>query len=60
MYKVELITRTSTYFNDYSIEMTIRPVALIIAKIVPIHKPGGQSDPSNDRPISLIIYIAKI
>ena len=57
--KTEISKPLAIIFNE-SILLGIFPDKLKYAKVIPIHKKGSQTDPSNYRPISLLSVFSKI
>jgi exonuclease III len=53
------ITDTLTYIYNICLEKGYFPNALKKAKIIPIHKSGNTSDPTNYRPISILSVLSK-
>lgn len=56
----DLIAEPLAYIFNQSMESGAFPTAWKIAVVVPIHKSGSRSDPSNYRPISLLGSISKL
>ena len=54
-----VITDTLTYIFNLCLEKNYFPNAFKKAKVIPIHKSGDSSDPSNYRPISIISILSK-
>ena len=54
-----VITDTLTYLYNLCIDKNCFPLKFKEAKIIPIHKSGDVSEPSNYRPISILSAIAK-
>ena len=55
-----VLTPYLSYLLDYAFNNGILPDNCKIAKIIPIHKNGDQSNPSNYRPISILTCFSKI
>ena len=54
-----IISETLTYLYNLCIDKRQFPILLKQAKIIPIHKSGDKSDPSNYRPISILSVLSK-
>ena len=54
-----IISDTLTYIYNLCIDKSYFPLKLKNAKVIPIHKGGEYSDPSNYRPISIISLLSK-
>ena len=54
-----VITDTLTYIYNLCLDKKYFPSKLKQAKVVPIHKSGNPSDPSNYRPISILSILSK-
>ena len=55
-----VLSPSVTSLINKSIDSSCFPSQLKIAKIFPIHKSGPKSDPSNYRPISILLTISKL
>ena len=54
-----IITNSLTYLYNLCIDKNYFPVILKQARVIPIHKSGDNSDPSNYRPISILPILSK-
>lgn len=56
----DILANPLTYFYNKCVEENVFPEQLTLAKIIPVHKKGSTTDPSNYRPISVLPTIGKI